>query len=57
MGTRHPYINVRDEDEDREQQFRKERKDRVQQKRWIGSGEDGDSYARLKDFNAVAEYQ
>lgn len=53
MGDRNPYYNIRDEDEEREQQFRKDRKERVQQKRWVGSGEDGDFYASLNEFNKV----
>lgn len=57
MGNRHPYFHIRDEDEDREQQFRKDRKERVHQKKWIGSGEDGDSFRALKDFNEAVEYQ
>jgi hypothetical protein len=58
MSKKHPYYRIMDdEDLDRETHRRQERREVIQAKKFIGSGEDADIFQQLKPFNDLEEHQ
>lgn len=57
---KHPYHHIREEDDhdlQRESHRRQERREVIQAKKFIGSGEDADIYQQLTPFNAHQDHQ
>lgn len=58
---KHPYHRINDEEDDhelqRETHRRQERREVIQAKKYIGSGEDAVLYPQLTPFNANQDHQ